>query len=104
MNSTKSSGGPAAAAHVRDGTDEELIVHSRLTLSGMYCRAINGVNILPKECEGISLFVNMRDHEICARSAKALLFSVNMEESKLAARNVEAFLFVNMGDNALSAC
>ena len=64
-NSTKSSQGPAAA-HVRDGTDKELIADSHLTMSGMYCRAINDTNILPRNVE-VFLFVKTEDHEICAK-------------------------------------
>ena len=64
MNSTKSTGGPAAA-HVRDDTDEKLIVDSHLTMSGMYDRAINGANILPKERGGISLCKHGGPRNLC---------------------------------------
>ena len=62
--STKSFGGPAAA-HVRDGTDEELIVDSHLTMSGMYSRAITGVNKIPTEGGGPSICKHWRRRSQC---------------------------------------
>ena len=98
-NTLNSSSAGHAAAHIRDGTDEELIIDSHLTMSGMYCRAINGANILSKECGDISLCKHGRRgasicehgrHRSSCKECGGASICEHGRQLALAARNVEA--------------